>query len=104
MIKTGGINVAPIEVEEVLAEHPGVAQASVVGVPDRVRKEIVAAVVVGDADEGDLRTRAREALAAYKRPRAYRFIPANALPLTSTCKVQKAALPALFTSEADGDD
>ncbi len=104
MIKTGGINVAPIEVEEVLAEHPGVAQASVVGVPDRVRKEIVAAVVGGDADEGDLRTRAREALAAYKRPRAYRFIPANALPLTSTCKVQKAALPALFTSEADGDD
>ncbi len=99
MIKTGGINVAPLEVEEILAEHPGIEQVFVVGVPDPLRDEIVVAVVVGAAEESALRDRAREALAAYKRPRAYRFIAAAELPLTSTGKVQKAALPALFADD-----
>ena len=46
MIKTGGINVAPVEVEEVLMSHAGVEQAYVVGLPDAERDEIVGAVVV----------------------------------------------------------
>jgi acyl-CoA synthetase (AMP-forming)/AMP-acid ligase II len=45
MIKTGGVNVAPLEVEEVLLQYPEVAQAFVVGVPDRAKGEIVAAAI-----------------------------------------------------------
>ena len=45
MIKTGGINVAPLEVEQVLLQHPDIVQAYVVGVPDQSKGEIVAAVV-----------------------------------------------------------
>ena len=53
-------------------------------------------IIVGAGEETALRALAREALAAYKRPRAYRFITAAEVPLTSTGKVRKAALPALF--------
>jgi AMP-binding enzyme C-terminal domain len=42
MIKTGGVNVAPLEVEQVLLQHPDVVQAYVVGVPDQAKGEIVA--------------------------------------------------------------
>src|SRR5204862_7515651 len=45
MIKTGGINVAPLEVESVLLQHPGVKQAYVVGVPDHDKDEVVVAVL-----------------------------------------------------------
>ncbi|HTE80801.1 MAG TPA: AMP-binding protein, partial [Reyranella sp.] len=50
MIKTGGVNVAPLEVEHVLLQHPGIVQAHVVGVPDRLKGEIVAAAVEMRAD------------------------------------------------------
>src|SRR5207302_5411781 len=70
MIKTGGINVAPLEVEEVLLQHPDVVQAHVVGVPDRDRDEIVAAVVelhAGATTTADaLVAFCRERLASYK--------------------------------------
>jgi acyl-coenzyme A synthetase/AMP-(fatty) acid ligase len=45
MIKTGGVNVAPLEVEQVLLQHPDIVQAYLVGVPDRSKSEIVAAAV-----------------------------------------------------------
>ena len=45
MIKIGGVNVAPLEVEQVLLQHPDIVQAYVVGVPDRSKGEIVAAAV-----------------------------------------------------------
>ena len=45
MIKTGGVNVAPLEVEQVLLQHPDIVQAYVVGVPDQSKGEIVGAVV-----------------------------------------------------------
>ena len=110
MIKTGGINVAPVEVEEVLASHPGVEQAYVIGLPDAERDEIVAAVVVprapggggggrgGGADEAALRAHCAEALAAYKRPRRYRWVEAGELPLTTTGKVRKLGMKALFAA------
>ena len=100
MIKTGGINVAPAEVEETLMSHADVAQAFVVPVPDAERDEIVAALIVPEAastpDEAELRALCREALAGYKRPRRYLFISADQLPLTTTGKVRKLAMPALF--------
>jgi fatty-acyl-CoA synthase len=45
MIKTGGINVAPLEIEQVLLQHPDTVQAHVVGVPDQSKGEIIAAVI-----------------------------------------------------------
>ena len=104
MIKTGGINVAPVEVEEVLMSHPAVEEAYVVGLPDAERDEIVAAVVVprnpSGVDEGALRTHCARALAAYKRPRRYRLAAAEALPLTTTGKVRKLGIKDLFVEVA----
>ena len=107
MIKTGGINVAPVEVEEVLMSHPGVEQAYVVGLPDAERDEIVAAVVVprgdpGAMDEAALRAHCAGALAAYKRPRRYRLVAAGDLPLTTTGKVRKLGMKDLFAEDAGG--
>ena len=106
MVKTGGINVAPVEVEEVLMSHPGVEQAYVVGLPDPGRDEIVVAVVVpreaGEVDEAALRAHCAEALAAYKRPRRYRLVADGDLPLTTTGKVRKLAMKDLFAEEVAG--
>jgi malonyl-CoA/methylmalonyl-CoA synthetase len=87
LIITGGYNVYPREVEEVLEAHPGVAEAAVVGVPSREWGEEVAAFVVAES-AGELLTEAAlvawcsERLANYKRPRRFTFIdhiPRNAL-------------------------
>ena len=106
MIKTGGINVAPVEVEEVLMSHPGVEQAFVVGLPDPERDEIVVAVVVpregASVDETALRAHCGGAIAAYKRPRRYRLVEAADLPLTSTGKVRKLGMKALFPGATGG--
>ena len=79
MIKTGGINVAPVEVEEILMSHPGVEQAYVIGLPNAERDEIVVAVVVPRehpelVDEAALRAHCANALGGYKRPRRYAFV------------------------------
>ncbi|MCY4452404.1 MAG: AMP-binding protein [Immundisolibacterales bacterium] len=104
MIKTGGINVAPVEVEEVLMSHPGVEQAFVVGLPDAERDEIVVAAVVpregSGVDEATLREHSAGALAAYKRPRRYRLVAAEELPLTTTGKVRKLGMKELFEAGA----
>lgn len=100
MVKTGGINVAPVEVEEVLMAHPAVELAFVVGIPDAVRDEALAAVVVlrpeEAAGEADLAAHCRRTLAAYKVPRHFRFLREAELPLTSTGKLQKNRLPEFF--------
>ena len=100
MIKTGGINVAPIEVEEILMAHTAVMQAFVIGLPDAEREEIVAAVIVPHAPDDDdveaLRSHCRQALAAYKCPRRYAFVAPTELPLTTTGKVRKLSLVDLF--------
>ena len=105
MIKTGGINVAPAEVEEVLMMHDAVELAYVIGIPDAERDEIIGAVIVPAAgaavSEATLRGFAREQLAAYKAPRAYRFVAADALPLTTTGKLQKNRLVDFFPAEAE---
>ncbi len=93
MIKTGGINVTPADVELVLEEHPAVRQAVVVGVPDPTRDEAVAALVVlhdgAFASVADLLTHCRAAVASYKVPRHIEIIAAEDMPLTETAKVSK---------------
>lgn len=96
MIKTAGMNVAPLEVEAILATHPAVKQAYVVGVPDRVRGEVVVAAVElreGAAATPDALTAfCRERLASYKVPTRFAFRQADEFPRTPTGKVQKPRL------------
>ncbi|MHA4853941.1 AMP-binding protein [Rhodococcus sp. MSC1_016] len=100
VIIRGGFNVYPGEVEAVLREHPAVAEAAVVGVPDeRVGEEITAFVVGTGAplSEEQLRDYARANLASYKSPR--RFVLTTDLPRTPTGKIARTQLPALLTDE-----
>ena len=104
MIKTGGINVAPVEVEEILLRHPAVRLAFVTGVPDQRRDEVIAAVVVRQpgqsVDEAALREHCRRELAAYKIPRLMAFVEERDLPLTVTGKLQKNRLADFFMRDA----
>ena len=89
MIISGGENVHPAQVEAVLEEHPQIAEAIVVGVPDERWGELVVAYVVRtdpslDAAACEAHTRGHPMLAAFKRPRAYRFV--EQLPRTATGK------------------
>jgi acyl-CoA synthetase (AMP-forming)/AMP-acid ligase II len=89
MIISGGENVHPIQVEAVLAEHPGITDAAVVGLPDQRWGELIVAYVVPDDPELDAAAceahcHGHPMLAAYKRPRAYRFV--TELPMTATGK------------------
>jgi fatty-acyl-CoA synthase len=101
MIKTGGINVAPVEVEETLMAHPAVKLACVTGVPDARRDEVIAALIVCEdgksVAEADLLAHCRRALAAYKIPRLVKFVNEADLPLTVTGKLQKNRLAEFFT-------
>jgi len=94
MIVTGGYNVYPREVEELLFEHPDIADAAVVGVPDERRGETVTAFVVKRPDAEvtaeEIKEYALENLAAYKHPREVNFV--DELPRTTTGKVQKFEL------------
>lgn len=89
MIISGGENVHPSQVEAVLTELAGVTDAAVVGVPDERWGELVVAYVVRadaalDAAALEAHCHGHPMLAAYKRPRAYRFV--DALPMTATGK------------------
>ena len=96
LIKTGGANVAPLEVEAILMSHPAVKQAFVVGVPDRARGEVgVAAVELREgatATAEALTAFCRERLASYKVPARIVFRKAEEFPRTATGKVQKPRL------------
>ncbi|OBF28539.1 AMP-binding protein [Mycobacterium sp. ACS4331] len=90
VVISGGSNIYPREVEEVLLEHPGVREACVVGAPDAEWGEIVVAFVVGTADEGALDAHLLERIARFKRPKRYLFV--DDLPKNSYGKVLKREL------------
>jgi crotonobetaine/carnitine-CoA ligase len=94
VIKRSGENVSASEVERVLAEFAGVAEAAVVGRPDPIRDEAVVAFVVPAAgaslDTASLDAHCREHLARFKVPEEYRVVAA--LPKTSIGKIEKKTL------------
>ena len=94
VIISGGFNIYPIEVEDVLYEHGDVALCALIGVADAQKGELPVAVVVPAADAGatadDLIVHCRDRLAAYKVPR--RVIFRDALPLGPTGKILKREL------------
>jgi fatty-acyl-CoA synthase len=94
MIISGGENIYPAEIETLLAQHPAVAECTVIGMPDaRWGERVVAVVVVRDtepASDDELLALVRERLARYKHPRE--VVRMSVLPKTALGKVQKAVL------------
>ena len=97
MIRTGGQNVYSKEVEDCIQEHPSVAEAAVIGLPDPLYEEQVCAVVVlrpgipaEDATADELRAWVRKSLAGYNTPKAFKFIAE--LPRNAVGKIQKNLL------------
>ncbi|HUC66975.1 MAG TPA: AMP-binding protein [Stellaceae bacterium] len=100
MIISGGSNIYPREIEEVLLRHPAVAEASVVGRPHADWGEEVVAFVVPRPDarvaEAELDRLCLDSIARFKRPRAYRFV--DTLPKNNYGKVLKTELRRLLTA------
>lgn len=96
LIKTGGENVYPAEVEAVISRHPAIQEACVFGVPDAHWGETIKAVLVLQADQTATREEivawCRERLAGYKRPRYLQFVRSEELPRSTTGKLQRHEL------------
>jgi long-chain acyl-CoA synthetase len=102
LIVTGGENVAPTEVESVLADHPGVAEVAVIGVPHPKWGETVKAVVVAasgtSVEADDILAFARKRLATFKCPTSVDFVAE--LPRNPSGKVVKRELRTLYSADA----
>ena len=94
LIISGGLNIYPAEVEEVINSHSSVLECAIIGVPDKYFGEAVKVFVVlkkgKKADEEEIISYCREKLASYKKPKYVEFI--GALPKNSMGKVQKTVL------------
>jgi acyl-CoA synthetase (AMP-forming)/AMP-acid ligase II len=103
MIVSGGFNVFPREVEDVISTHPGVAQVAVIGVPDEKWGEAVKAVVVrrpdADVDADELIALVKERKGAVHQPKSVDFV--EAIPLSALGKPDKKALRAQYWSGSE---
>jgi len=103
MIKTGGANVTPREVEVALESQPEIQAAFVVGLPDPVRGQNVAAVVVLNAGANvsadELKKRLKDDLSAYKVPKYFFFKEKSVLPFTDSGKIIKKKLIEMLIAE-----
>jgi fatty-acyl-CoA synthase len=92
IIKTGGANVSPVEIDSIIRECPGVKVAQTVGVPHETLGELVVTCIVPHAgatlDEATVRDFARKKLASYKVPRRVLFFGESDLRLTGSAKVR----------------
>ncbi|GGA33774.1 class I adenylate-forming enzyme family protein [Paenibacillus physcomitrellae] len=102
MIVSSGENIHPVQIEEILNQHPGVKESVVVGVPDELRGEAVVAYIIKEdpeltAKELNKHCSNHPMLAAYKKPRFYRFI--DELPYTATGKKKHFVVRALAVED-----
>jgi acyl-CoA synthetase (AMP-forming)/AMP-acid ligase II len=100
MINRGGEKISPREIDEVLLEHPAVAEAVAFGAPHPTWGEEVAAAVVlkSDASEADLLSYCRERMADFKRPKQIHIT--TAIPRTATGKIQRRVVAEAFAGAA----
>ena len=101
LIVSGGSNIYPREVEEVLLAHPAVAEASVVGRPDPEWGEVVVAFIVAPGTAptaAELDRLCLDHIASFKRPKEYRFVAE--LPKNNNGKVVKGELRAMLSAAA----
>jgi fatty-acyl-CoA synthase len=101
MIKVGGINVSPVEIEQLLLRHPRIREAAVVGVPDEARGEAMVAVlaVSGDLSGDEAKAYLRETAASFKTPGHVLVRPPEWVPRTASGKVAKQLLKAKVVGE-----
>lgn len=96
IIKTGGANVSPLEIDAVIRECPGVKISQTVGVPDELLGELVVSCIVPhegvSLDEATIRNYAKEKLASYKLPRRVLFVEETELETTGSSKIKTAEL------------
>ncbi len=96
VISTAGYRIGPAEVEDCLAQHPAVAMAAVIGVPDEIRGEAIKACIVlqgcepSDDLKDEIQTFVKTRLAAHEYPRHIEFM--DQLPLTATGKIKRGDL------------
>jgi len=94
MIITGGENVYPAEIENVLYKHPGVQHTAVIGLPDKKWSQVVTAIVVKKSEvettEDELRAFCRQEIAGYKVPKKIIFV--DELPMSTSGKILKYRL------------
>jgi fatty-acyl-CoA synthase len=107
IIKTGGANVSPVEIDSVIQEHPGVKVSQTVGVPHETLGELVVACIVpqdgASLDEAAVRNFAKEKLASYKVPRRVLFFAEGDLQLTGSAKVKTSDLRALAAKRLEAE-
>jgi len=106
IIKTGGANVSPLEVDEVLVGLPGVKIARTVGVPHETLGEVVVACIVPHADANleakKIRSHLRERLASYKVPRHVLFFDEDEISLTGSAKIKTDEVRKLAVARLQG--
>ena len=98
LIISGGSNIYPREVEEVLLKHGRVREVSVIGRPDREWGEVVVAYVVGEAPAAELDALCLSSIARFKRPKDYVFV--DALPKNNYGKVLKTELRTIDSAKS----
>ncbi|GAA0318803.1 FadD3 family acyl-CoA ligase [Sphingomonas oligophenolica] len=107
IIKTGGANVSPVEIDSVLKSCPGVKVTQTVGVPHDMLGELVVTCIVPHAgaalDEEGVRGFAKEQLASFKVPRRVFFFAEDELELTGTAKIKTADLKALVVKRLEAE-
>ncbi len=105
IIKTGGANVSPTEIDAALMQHAAVQSVFSVGVPHDTLGEIVVSCVIlregQQLDEDAVRSFARESLASYKVPRRVLFFTEDELPMTGSNKIRRPALRELAAARLE---
>ena len=99
IIKTGGANVSPTEIDSVICEHPEVLSSYTVGIPHKTLGELVVSCIVrkeGSSTDADaIKQYAKKYLSGYKVPREIIFLTEDELPVTGSNKVKRSALKAM---------
>lgn len=107
IIKTGGANVSPVEIDAVLAQCPGVKITKTVGIPDDLLGELVVACIVpqdgADLTEDAVRNFAKQQLASFKVPRRILFFGVDEFEWTGSAKVKSSELQALAKKKLQGE-